>query len=149
MFKQLTTACLLLAMIGCGQPSATSEPVSEPAETPQAAPADPPASTERVQATVGVGQKGRSLDNETGIGRVIAEPAKALFGFREKAVFDMQIPTAMKLFAASEGRGPDSHEEFMSKIIQSNSIQLPELPEGHKYVFEPSTGELMVERPAG
>ena len=40
-----------------------------------------------------------------------------------------------------------SHEEFMEKIVQANNIRLPELPEGHRYLYDPTTNELMVERP--
>ena len=49
--------------------------------------------------------------------------------------------------AASEGRNPESHEEFMEKIVKFNQIKLPELPPGHKYVYDPATEQLMVERP--
>jgi len=36
----------------------------------------------------------------------------------------------------------------MEKVIKANMIQLPELPEGHKYVYDPATKTLMVEKPA-
>jgi len=51
------------------------------------------------------------------------------------------------LFAATEGRKPNSHEEFMNKIIKFNKIQLPTLPAGEKYVYDPQEGELMVQKP--
>ena len=42
---------------------------------------------------------------------------------------------------------PKSHEEFMQRIIKDNDIVLPELPGGRRYVYDPKTGELMVEQP--
>jgi hypothetical protein len=98
---------------------------------------------DRVKAEVGVGQAGRSLDQYEG---VYVTPAKAYFGFREKAVFTATLPKAMQLYEALNGK-PKTHEEFMTKIIEANHIQLPELPPGQRYVYDPEKGELMVERP--
>jgi len=100
---------------------------------------------ESVKAEVGVGIKGRSLDNETG---VIVQSAKTLFAIREKAVFDISIPHAMNLFQGAEGRFPNSDEEFMQKIIKENNIKLPQLPPGQTYYYDPETHDLMVRRPA-
>ena len=87
--------------------------------------------------------QGRSLDNESG---VLVTPAKAFFTMREKAIFQIQIPQAMSFFQGSEGRLPKSHDEFMSKIIAANSIQLPGLPPDRQYYYDPQLGELMVVR---
>jgi hypothetical protein len=126
----------------------TSGPVG--GSTPAApAPADPalPAApaTEQVKAETGVGQKGQSLNEHTG---VIVEPAKALLRFEQKAVFDIQIPQAMSMFEASEGRKPNSEQEFMTKVLGANNINLPKLPAGQKYIYNVEKAELMVERPA-
>jgi hypothetical protein len=121
-----------------------SAPVSQPASSSQpaaAAPSDP--NVERVKAEKGVGIKGRSLDEYEG---VIVTPAKTLFSVREDLIFK-SITHALNLFNASEGRYPESHEEFMEKIVKFNNIKLPELPPGHKYVYDPEANELMVERP--
>lgn len=117
-----------------------SAPVSRPLPSPQPAAAN----VERVKAEKGVGIKGRSLDEYEG---VVVTPAKTLFTVRERVVFEIQIPGALNLFNASEGRNPESHEEFMEKIVKFNNIKLPELPPGHKYVYDPASNELMVERP--
>ena len=79
---------------------------------------------------------------------VIATPAASLWAVRERMVFEVQIPEAMKLFKATEDRAPKSHEEFMEKIIKANNIHLPELPEGDRYRYDPKTEQLMVESPA-
>jgi hypothetical protein len=122
-----------------------SAPVSRPSPSSQpaaAAAVDP--NVERVKAEKGVGIKGRSLDEYEG---VVVTPAKTLFTVRERVVFEIQIPGALNLFNASEGRNPESHEEFMEKIVKFNNIKLPELPPGHKYIYDPEKNELMVERP--
>ena len=97
-------------------PAAGTQP---PAETPTEKPA------ERVAAKAGVGEQGQSLKEHTG---VIVEAAKAYFNVRQRAVFEIQIPEALKLYEATEGRKPKSHDEFMSKVIAANQIKLPDLP---------------------
>ena len=79
---------------------------------------------------------------------MIVQPARTLFAFKQRAVFEIQIPSAMKLFKATEGRNPKSHDEFMTKIIKANSIKLPELPAGQTYDYDPQLGELMVQKPS-
>ncbi len=96
-------------------------------------------------AEVGVGIKGQSLRNETGIGKAIAQPAVVLFQTKEKIAFEIQIPQALALFKASEGRGPESHAEFMDKIIKFNQIKLPKLPEGQEYQYRPDDEKLWVQ----
>jgi len=92
-----------------------------------------------------LGVKGRSLDEHQGM---LVTPAKAYFSVRERAVFDIQVPEALKLFKATHGNGPRSHDEFMAQIIEANQIQLPELAAGQRYVYDPEKEELQVERPA-
>lgn len=108
---------------------------------------EPPAEPKRVKADVGAAKQGRSLDEyETGVEAVIAEPAKAFFGFREKMVFQNLIPKYMQMYKGEHGSAPKTHEKFMSKIIEANKVQLPELPPGRKYVYDPEKEELMVQR---
>lgn len=122
---------------------ATGPELAPPAQATPPEPA-PAADMERVKAEKGVGVKGRSLDQHEGL---LVTPAKAYFSVRERAVFEIQIPAALRPFKATNGSGPKSHEEFMAQIIEANQIQLPELPAGQKYVYDPKTEELMVERP--
>lgn len=108
-------------------------------------PPSAPVATVQEKAGVGSGKKGRSLDQHEGI---IVTPAKTLFAAKEKIKFEIEIPHALQLYEALEGSAPKTHEEFMEKVIQANNIALPELPEGHKYVYDPMTKTLMVEKPA-
>jgi hypothetical protein len=111
---------------------------------PGATPAEPAVETERVAAEKGVGAKGRSLDGESGL---LVEPVKAFFSVQEKLAFEVQLKQAMDLYKATNGALPKSHDEFMAQVVKANNINLPELPAGHKYVYDPQQGELQVERP--
>jgi len=117
---------------------------------PANAPAPPPAATppapqsETVTAGVGVGSKGRSLDTHEG---PIVTPAKTFFAAKEIIAFKIQVPDALRLYEASNGEAPKSHQEFMDNIITANRIQLPMLPPGHEYVYDVPSKTLMVKRP--
>lgn len=159
-------ACLMivgaLTLLGCSKSAAptatkkkneppplmTVQPVAPPpAEiAPSAPPAEKAPPKELVEATVGVGKKGRSLDEHEGI---IVTPVKSYFAAKEMAAFDILVPQALALYKATEGRAPKTHEEFWEKVITPNNLeqQLPELPKGHRYVYDPETEKLMVERP--
>ncbi len=130
----IASACCL-TFIGCEpmpNPSTSAEPATAPA-------------MESMKAQVGSGAKGRSLDNEVGVGKMISAPVSAFFAVKERVAFDIQIPQALGLFRASEGRFPKSHEEFMEKIVKANQIKLPELPAGMVYRFNTELGELWVD----
>lgn len=104
-------------------------------------------SQEKIQAQparAGVGKKGQSLQDDTGVAKIISGPAAALFNIEQKMVLEVQIPQALQLFKATEGRFPKSHEEFMERIVKANRLQLPELPERGVYRFDPDKGELWV-----
>lgn len=133
--------CLTLSVASCVM-IAGCEPM--PATSNAPVPAEP-TPTESVKAQAGVGIKGRSLDGETGIGKMISAPAATLFTVKEKVVFEILLPQALNLFRASEGRPPKSHAEFMEKIVKANQIQLPELPAGMTYRFNTELGELWVD----
>jgi hypothetical protein len=130
---------------GSGPPTPQSNVIPDGPPLSLNPPANAPPAENQVRAQVGVGKRGRTLDNETG---VIVQPAKSLFAFSERAIFEIQIPSALKLFEATEGRKPNSHDEYMSRIIKANNIRLPELPDGQTYRYDPQQGDLMVVRKA-
>lgn len=140
-FTLLVSTIVLVTSFGCQPPSAPSSQGDGP-------------STETTSATkeflarpaeVGVGKQGQSLENETGVGRIIAQPAITLFQTKQKVVFEIQIPQALALFDGLNGRFPKSHEEFMEKIIRENRIALPKLPDGQVYRYRPDEKQLWVE----
>ncbi len=146
--------CLLTLTAGCESGSSTSSVPTPAPSNPAPSPATAvpgtgqspavSATSAPQKAAAGVAKQGRSLDNESTVGRIIAQPVISLFAFKENAVFKIQIPSALKLFEASEGRKPKSHQEFMDKIITANQIRLPELQAGSEYNFHTDTGELWV-----
>ena len=94
-----------------------------------------------VKAEAGVGTKGQGYG-----GGIVTEPIHVYFRQREQIEFS-KISYAMNLFKATNDRVPNSHEEFMEKIIQENGIALPQLPPEQSYLYDPQTGQLMVQRP--
>jgi hypothetical protein len=110
-------------------------------QSPPAAPAAPPEPA-REKAQAGVGVKGRSLQG----GGYLSATFAARFQAEQRLIFG-QIEHAMNLYEAEHGEKPKSHDEFMARIIGFNQIQLPKLPEGDRYVYDPQRGELMVEHP--
>lgn len=138
----LTAPCIVL---GCLPPDqAGPVPVPNPPAPQPAAPVE----METVKADVGVGAKGRSLDEYKGKSEaILAQPAITYFAAKERIAFEVAVPHALNLFNASEGRYPTDHEEFMDRIIKENQIKLPVLPVGHEYKYDPETHTLMVVRP--
>ncbi|MEE3372213.1 MAG: hypothetical protein VX346_22960 [Planctomycetota bacterium] len=150
-FMKVGLWCLLICTAGtaCRPPVSTSADLSD--DTAGTVPdsvavpdVERSGATERVVAGVGVGRRSRSLDKRSG---PVVEPLKSLVATKERLAFDVQLKQAMNLYQATHGRLPQSHDEFMTQIVAFNKIKLPALPAGHKYLFDPQRGELMVERP--
>ena len=146
---------ILAASLGCGDaaPRAERKPASAldyATEAPTtSAPVEPrtppPPATEQVKAEIGVGKKGHGYG-----GGLITEPVHQYFAQQERITYEIEVPQAMNLYKASHDfKGPATHEAFMKEIIKDNNIKLPELPEGHRYIYDPKTETLMVERPTG
>ena len=133
-------------------PATSATPTSVTSSLPPPPPPPPPAATatadaaatsaNAVKAEAGVGIKGRGYG-----GGMITEPIHQYFSIRERLAFD-QITHAVDLYKATNGNAPKSHEEFMTQIIKANGIALPKLPAGERYLYDPKTEQLMVERPA-
>ena len=135
----LAVVSTCLVTLGC-------EPAAPPPQTTPPAPqVAAPAPVEQPEvARAGVAKQGQSLREESGVGRMIAQPAITFFTVRERAVFEIQIPKSKELWKATSGRDPKSHEEFMDQIIKPNMIKLPELPAGKTYRYHPEDGQLYV-----
>ncbi len=57
------------------------------------------------------------------------------------------VRKAMDIYKAGEGHAPKTHQEFMDRIINENHIQLPTLPPGQRYVYDPQKEKLLLEKP--
>jgi hypothetical protein len=106
------------------------------------------AGTEDVKAEAGVGAKGH-IPNSGGERPmdIITVPLNTMFWAKDKIMFD-KMKHALNVYKTEHNeRFPASTEEFMTEIIQANSIKLPVLPAGEEYVFDSQAGELKVRRP--
>ena len=139
---------MLAVILGCEELAPISNKTPNPSSSRSSAP--PPDDSESVQedveyerhvAEVGAGKKGRNYG-----GGIVSEPIRQMFRAEQRIIL-LNVESAMKLYKAEHGKLPASHEDFMKKIIEANSIKLPELPDGERYVYDPKVGELMVERP--
>ena len=99
------------------------------------------------KAEVGVTGKGQYGDMSGKPMSIVTVPVSTYFQAKERAVFDMQIPQAMNLYKAPNGAFPATQEEFISKIIKANNIQLPQLPPGSQYYYDANNAQLMVRSP--
>jgi len=73
----------------------------------------------------------------------ITAPVSA-YGPMLERISKTQIEAALNLFNAAEGRYPNSYDEFMTRIIKENNIQLPVLPGGKKYQYDVENHQLVV-----
>jgi len=104
----------------------TTQPPAPPPDSP------PPAfGTEREAAVVGVGKRGR--DYGPGL---ITTPVAAYFRTQDRLML-LQVAQVMNAYKGEHGYFPKTHQEFMDKVIKANGMQLPELPEGHRYIYDP------------
>lgn len=144
----------VLFVAGCDQsvePPTVSEEVKAQIEEEEAKAAEEEAARnaageEYMMKVAGVGATGKGdygVTSEEAMS-IITVPISTYFQAQERAVFDMQIPHTMNLFQATEGRYPNSEEEFFQRIIKENQIQLPKLPEGDSYVYDVPSHTLMI-----
>ncbi|MCI0357736.1 MAG: hypothetical protein L0211_04520 [Planctomycetaceae bacterium] len=119
-------------------------PAAEAAQRDVAQPDDP--NLERVKAGKGVGQKGRSLDQYEG---VYVTPAKAYFAAKERIFFEIEFKANYDRWRVLEDQAPKDFDELKSKFLDPLGLtpKLPKLPDGHKYVWDAATEQLLVERP--
>ena len=119
-------------------------PAAEAAQRNVAQPEDP--NLERVKAGKGVGAKGRSLDQYEGI---YVTPVKALFSQKERIFYEGEFKGNYRIWRQTVEQAPKDFDELKSLFLDPMGLtaKLPKLPEGHKYVWDQATEELLVERP--
>ena len=98
-----------------------------------------PASTYS-KAQVGVGAQGQGYG-----GGMVTEPVRQYFRIRERINF-LMMDKAMNDFKVLQERLPRDQQEF-DKLMSENGVRFPQLNPGERYVYDPKTGELMVEHP--
>jgi hypothetical protein len=118
-------------------------PVAAPPanSNPAAANSDPAANSPGLErATSGVGVQGSGYG-----GGIITEPVHEYFAVRDRITFDIQIPKQMQLWKAEHNnRNPKDFAEFKKEILDPCQVDLPDLPPGKRYLYDPKSGELLV-----
>jgi hypothetical protein len=65
--------------------------------------------------------------------------------FMTDRILDAQIQKTLQLYVANnDGKYPKTNDEYMEHIIKEGMIQLPELPPGKEYFYDPTDHELKV-----
>lgn len=150
-------ACILgISLIGCdlAEPQPRENPATPPealaAVNPEpvapAAPAPIPAEPTNERVEIQQGFTGKGQYGPSGVMDVITVPISQHFSARERTML-MSLEHAEKLYkAANDDKLPNTHDEYMEKIITDNMIKLYDLPPGERYVFDPAQGKLMIEK---
>lgn len=159
-----TLAALLTLTIGCEAPEVdvvetsvapppAEETTAEPTGEPEEEAVDMAAVENEPPPITSVPREFEAKDAKRGKkSRKAGGYLGAVAGARFYAEYEMVINTykhALNLYWGMEGRYPESHEEFMEKIIKFNKIQLPELEAGVEYLYDPEDHLLKVYRPEG
>lgn len=110
------------------------EPPSETAAAVAPTPPPPPVVEEPQVVTSKTPKRGRLLHDR---GSYLSAVGSARFTAEHQTILN-NVRHALDLYRAEHGEFPKSHEEFMTRIIEANSIVLPELEEGYEYWYDPS-----------
>jgi hypothetical protein len=122
-------------------------PVEEPEATPVPEnPGQDGDKTVTVPMAPGMSSKGNYGPPTGGPVDIITVPISTMFYAKDQLVIN-RITHAMNLYQATPGRFPASQEEFMENIIREHYIQLPPLPPGQEYVYDPMYGVLNIRKP--
>jgi hypothetical protein len=119
-------------------PAPTAE--NPPAEQKQPVPGDSSGQKEMMTLGANTGVQGQGYG-----GGLITEPVHQFFSMRNLITWD-QIKHDMDIWQAIHNRWPKDAQEFQKEILEPANIELPELPLGNRYVYNPKTGELLVAR---
>ncbi|MHC4181209.1 MAG: hypothetical protein ACYSWU_27235, partial [Planctomycetota bacterium] len=95
-----------------GKPPPPPPSAGQPKGDGSVPPPPPPADTVKQQAHPGVTGKGQNYG-----GGLITTPIAVYFGTRERIVFNIEVPHALRLYQGLEGHAPKTHEEFMKGVI--------------------------------
>ena len=121
--SRLNVVCVAFLLSGCVE---TSQPDAQK-------PADPPKPAEIGEFDQGAGKEVVKLTPK--VSNPITGPLEILKTVQVQLP-TLQIEQALNHFNASEGRFPQSHDEFMTQIIAANKIRLPNLPNGLQYQYD-------------
>jgi hypothetical protein len=117
-----------------------SAPTAQPTPPPAAEPPHVPAVSRGEGDVVG---KRVYTNHAGGVLRYYGAVASAR-NFMEDRILDAQVQKTLQLYVADKGYYPKTNDEYMEHIIKEGMIQLPELPQGQEYFYDPTDHELKV-----
>ncbi len=82
--------------------------------------------------------------------RAAGAVAASIGGARFYAEYEnlrINIVHALDLYWGEQGEYPQSHQEFLDKIVKFNNLVLPELDPGVEYIYDPADHILKIYRP--
>ncbi len=129
------SSVLIVAILLCGCMESQPSTPAKPKTTDKIGEFDPNAGSEVVKPDV------RITNPITG-------PLEAYHPLMQQ-VAALGIEHAVNLFNGLEGRYPNSHEEFMTRVIKENNIRLPTLQPGLEYQYDVENHKLLVIQMAG
>lgn len=141
-----TSTSLLLALLfvlGCADPYAADKPVEKKREN----------IIGRKTQDIGEFQADNKdftvkSDEITGMSPLNPLSPMKAYGPTVQRISKMEIQHALDLYRAEFDRYPADHEEFMTKIIKQNQIELPVLPGDAVYQYDVANHELVVVTPS-
>lgn len=137
------SAALSAAIVGCdNSQDAAPSVVGNPAGVANEVAAAPVQLPQAQRATSAVCKSGAKLRDDSDAQKIVTGAPGVLLSVKSDSVFNIQIPQAVQLYKASEGRVPKNHAEFVAKILEPNNLKLPELIDGMVYQFNPEKEEL-------
>jgi hypothetical protein len=78
-----------------------------------------------------------------GVLRYYGAIASARFVMEDR-ILGAKILENLNLYKGTNGYFPKTNDEFMDKIIREGMIELPELPPGQEYFYDPEDHELKI-----
>lgn len=121
-------------------------PVAPPVSTPQQEPSTENQETVMVKADVGMTGKGQYNHGGGEKAMDIAlVPVSEYFLIRERVALMLVADAENKYKAEHDNKLPDTHEEYMRDVI--GGVQLPKLPDGHRFVYDPKKQGLYIAKP--
>lgn len=129
--NHLKTILSTLLFVGCVDDS----------DTGAQKPAVPPKPAEISEFDQAAGKEVVKLDAK------VSDPITGPLEILKKAKVELPmlaIEHALNLYNASEGKFPQTHDEFMTQIIAANNIRLPALPDGLQYQYDVTGHRLVI-----
>ncbi len=144
----LLTVIAVLVFVGCnkGKDDAGGKPTANQGSAANGSP-DGQNPVDTVLEKVNPGQTGKGQDEPTNpVGKIIRTPINSLFRAQDR-IKAIQIDKQVQLDKLQNGPYKDA-QDYINRVLTPLQIKLPDLGPGERFVFDPETDQLFVEKPA-